>query len=208
MSLGLKIDVKRYGDAEAPARVAAVLSRERSTPVIGQAAARVFVRHLRRLDRQRPNRLGGARQHFYNAAAQGTSWAPVVDGVLVSIASVGIRQRYFGGTIKPGPGKRLLAFPIHPESYGKTTKDFPDMYRIFNHEGRPSALARPVPGRAFGEILFALAPQVVQKADPTVLPPDAEVLAAADKAMDSVVQRAWRREGRTPPGSAQPPATP
>lgn len=219
--IGYRLDIRRSGDAQAPARVAAVLQPARMNPVIGRAAANVFVSHLRGLDRTRPNRLGGRRTHFYLAAARGTSFQAVGDGIIVSISSVGIRQRYFGGTIRPRPGKKYLTVPAAAEAHGKTAREFADLELVFDENRRPVALAtkstlgvsitQDARGRivkrqtgSLGKILFWLRRSVTQRADRSVLPEEAAITAVANAAQDAVVQRAWRREGQTPPPGTGP----
>jgi hypothetical protein len=99
--IGVRIDLAA-GDPAAARRVGSALAPARIHPVIGKAAANVFTRHLRGLNRTRPNQLGSTnRTNYYAAAARGTSFVAESDGATVSIAQIGIRQRFFGGTIRP-----------------------------------------------------------------------------------------------------------
>ena len=114
--------------------------------IVGESAVRIFVRHLRAVDRAKPNAIGGKRTHFYADAARQTSYAEISDGVVVSINKLGLRQRVVGGTIRKK--SKWLTIPAHPDAHGKRASQFGKLEVIFNHEGRPVALARP--GRARG----------------------------------------------------------
>lgn len=91
---------------------------------IGGAVQREFQDHLRRLDAQRPNQLGGVRTHFYGDAAQATFFAVTNDGATVTVAQQGFRQRVLGGTIRPVRSK-WLTIPARAEAHGKRAGKFP-----------------------------------------------------------------------------------
>lgn len=195
MSVGLSIRISGEG-ADIPARVLRAIAPARINPVIGRAASNTTVAHLRRLNQERPNALGGRRTNYYAGAARGTSFAVVDDStVVVSIAQRGIRQRVFGGTIKPRQAK-FLTIPVHPLAHGKRAREFGDLEIVFGAGGRPVALARKASGtRRFGEILFALRRSVTQRPDPSVLPANATLRADIVRAVESAVARAARRPG-------------
>ena len=197
MSLGIAIRVSGDG-AEIPGRVRAALAPGRLNPVIGRAAVNTTTAHLRRLNRERPNALGGKRTNYYATAARGTSFAIVGDNeVVVSIAQRGIRQRVFGGTLRPRAAK-FLTIPAIPEAYGKRAREIPGLtFAVL--KGGP-ALFRVVNNEI--EVVFWLRRSVTQRPDPTVLPEAATLRADIVRAVESTVARAVRRAG---PG--QPPAT-
>lgn len=198
MSLGIAIRVSGEG-AEIPGRVRAAIAPARLNPVIGRAAVNTITAHLRRLNRERPNALGGKRTNYYATAARGTSFALVGDNeVVVSIAQRGIRQRVFGGTLRPRAAK-FLTIPAIPEAYGKRAREIPGLE--FALLGGKPALVRPVAGGE-PEVVFWLRRSVTQRPDPTVLPEAATLRADIVRAVESTVARAVRRAG---PG--QPPAT-
>lgn len=212
MSLGVAIDIK---DTVRPAldRVNGALRPEQLNRVIGRAAVNVYRRHLFAINRERPNQLGGRRTNFYSQAARGTSFTLAPDGVTVSIASAGIAQRYYGGTIRPKASK-WLTIPAHPAAHGKRAREF-ELQVVFGEGGKPIALAtkttkvkervRNEKGRmvtrlavrAFGEIMFWLRKSATQAPDPTVLPRTGEVVHAARVAVSESVDRAIKRQGGT-----------
>ncbi len=197
--------------------------QDRATPVIhqldaklvgdaakhsaGQSVMRQILDHLTALDEERPNALGGRRTHFYGKAGKSTSYETTDTGAMVSISSVGIAQRYFGGEIKPGPGKKYLTIPARAEAHGRRAGEFNNLQILFGRNG-PYALAErdsmelrrrrmtkrkggvkavrrwfahgAEPG---GGIFFWLVKSVTQQPDPTVLP---EVSAMEETAMSAV----------------------
>ena len=196
--------------------VARGLAPERLGPVIGRSAVGVWRGHLFGLNRNRPNVLGGRRTGFYAQAARSANFRVETDGsVIVSVNSVGIAQRYFGGTIRPKPGKKFLTIPVAPEAYGKTAREFGRLVLVFGQNGRPIALATPVSnvtkftkkrgsqervgkslGQRAGTILFRLVTSVTQSPDATVLPPGAEFDAKIAADLDAYTARLLERAGQ------------
>jgi hypothetical protein len=192
-------------DAISPARV---------RPIVGRAVTTVVRRHFFGLDRSRPNVMGGTRTHFYADAARGTSWTVETDGVLISVAQVGIRQRIVGGTIRPKNGKKFLTIPARAEAYGKRASEFNDLVLVRRGDhrfGEPFALARAfrttlkITGAATalalgerqvsrgeqegGEIMFWLKKSVTQQGDPSVAPSIFEMFAGIRIAMNDYLDR-------------------
>lgn len=167
--IGIRIAVT---DTATPAlrRLHAGLQPARLAPIIGRSARNAAREHLFGKDAA-GNRLGGRRTHYYGTAARGTNFTTEGDTVVVSIPQLGIRQRYYGGTIKPKTAK-YLTIPVHPAAYGKRAREFSDLRVLFGRGG-PYALARKD-----GTVLYRLAKSVTQAADPTVLP-TMEALGAA-----------------------------
>ncbi len=195
----------------------------RLRPIVGRAVVNRLRSHLFDLDRSRPNALGGARTHFYADAARGTHFDVLPDGVMISINQVGIRQRILGGTITPKTAK-FLTIPARAEAHGKRASEFNDLIvlRRGDHRyGEPYALARAVrttlrvTGAATaavlgarrlsqgaqegGEIMFWLKKSVTQAPDPSVVPTQFELAAAAFSAInadrDRLVAQARARSG-------------
>ena len=187
-NLGIQIDLR--GDAVAGlARLGRGLQPDQVNPIVGRSAQQSYKRHLEGVSRTRPNKLGGRRTHFFEQAAKGTSWRVVGDHVVVSIASVGIRQRYFGGTIKPR--KKYLTIPAIPEAHGKRASEFPGLSFAIVEDPqskrmRPAlvqgarSLLRTRRAKGAAKVFFAgaqarrvvfwLVRSVTQAPDPTILP--------------------------------------
>lgn len=214
MPLGIEIRIPRDDATPALARVRAGLQPEALRAIVGRSAVNTVRAHLFGVNQSRPNRLGGPRTNFYTQAARATSFRIVGDAVVVSIASVGIAQRYFGGTIRPVT-KKFLTIPARAEAYGKRAGEFQDLEVLVGRNG-PYALARRSAslisigrrgadgrraigrrGSQGGEILFWLVKEVTQKPDPTVLPYNEQIEAAAQRDLTAYVNRLAERSGGT-----------
>ncbi|MFA6289940.1 MAG: hypothetical protein WC661_21360 [Opitutaceae bacterium] len=208
MSLGVQVLVT--GGARASVeRARVLLGGPAINPVIGQAASNVVRAHLFGLNESRANHLGGRRTNYFLGAGRGTSWSVTGDTVTVSIRQIGIRQKFYGGTIKP-KNAQFLTIPVAPEAYGKRAREFGDLVLVFGDNGQPIALAtkgtRAVQitqsksgkiikrqiGRT-GVIMFRLVRSVTQLPDPTILPDEAEIFTAVKTAVDETVDRQLRR---------------
>lgn len=208
-TIGIGVQVTNLA-APASRRVARVLSPEYLRPVVGRAASNVYRTHLFALDRERPNAMGGQRTHFYAQAARGTQFTHDADGVTISIVNIGIRQRFYGGVIRPKNSK-WLTIPANPAAHGKRAREF-DLEVIYDGEGRPIALAtkstravqitqnargntvRKSIGR-HGVIMYWLKKSVTQAPDPTVLAPIDKVAGAIISNVNAVVDRAIQGSG-------------
>lgn len=192
---------------------------ERIKPTIGRAVVNAFQRHLRAVNASRPNALGGRRTNFYNAAAGGTHFDILPDGVMISVNQVGLRQRVRGGTISP-TRRKFLTVPAVAEAHGKRASEFDDLTVVFGVRGQPIALAHALfrrtrqqlrglaplhrlgttrSGNRHGGIVFWLRTQVTQPPDPSVVPGSLAIAAAAISAVnadrDRLVQRARQQAG-------------
>lgn len=168
----------------------------------GKYAAGVALRkgirvHLRALppNQNFPERTTG----FYKQAAESVTLPEVTDnGVSVSITKLGIRQRYFGGPINPGPGKKYLTIPAQSFAYGRLAGEFGNVKFAFARDDRgylrPALIAddggatlsgtrkprrkKGEPAKAPiapGEVIFWLVKSVTQQPDPDVLPKPEEI---------------------------------
>jgi hypothetical protein len=206
MSLGVQIDVRQDSASPAVRRLLVGLQPAQINPIVGRSAQQSYKTHLFGVDQSRANKLGGKRTHFFASAARGTSFKVAGDEVVVSIASVGIRQRYFGGTIKPK--KKYLTIPAIPEAHGKRASEFtglsfaivPDPASGRNRAAlvqgartliRTRRTSRGVRVFAAGEqaqrVIFWLVKSVTQQPDPTILPYPEQV---ATKALEAAASYA------------------
>lgn len=188
--------------------------------IVGAAATEATKRHYEQLNRERPNALGGARTNYFLGAADNTSFTTDnVDGsVIVSVRQIGLRLKYYGGTVTAGKaisaftGKptRFLTIPVNPKAHGHRASEF-DLELVYNHNGVPVALAtkstlgvqlkatktgkvtRRTIGRR-GEIMFLLRRSITVQADPSILPaPDriyGAVISNVNAHVDRIVARA------------------
>jgi hypothetical protein len=196
-------------------RVRGGLAPAQLNPVVGRAAANATKEHFIALNRERPNALGGTRTNYYLGAARGTSYRVVEDGVIISIAQVGIAQRYYGGTIRRRLAK-FLTIPARAEAHGKRASEFPDLIVLWRRRGglrEPYALARAVStqigfrrsadgsrtisnrGVQGGEIIFWLKREVTQSPDPSVAPAPDKIYGAVISNVTAHVERLAARAG-------------
>ncbi|MBC2592695.1 hypothetical protein H5P28_00315 [Ruficoccus amylovorans] len=157
--------------------------------VMGRAIANLIRRHLRKLDRERPNQLGGQRTHFYANAAAAVQNPRLhgSTGVAVGINHVGIAQRFHGGVIVPKFAD-WLSIPARTEAYGTRAREHANLAFILirartTAKGDPLAMLQE-PG---GGVLFWLVKRVVQQPDPSVLPTEDGLLGAALEAGEEYV---------------------
>lgn len=204
MALALQFDIR--GLDASPARIASLersLAPERVSAVAGRAGVNRGRKHLLALNRERPNALGGRRTNFYQKAANSISVRSEGDGVMLSFASVGLAQRYFGGTITAKNAK-YLTIPARTEAYGKRASEFPDLELVFLENG-PALIRRNQStikfrkskegnrravktGELGGEVMFWLKRSVTQRADPSVLPTDTEFYDEIEKSVRDYAQ--------------------
>lgn len=212
MGLGIQMTLGQDTATPAVQRLLTGLRPEQLKPIVGRSAANSYKAYLTGLNAQRPNQLGGPRTNFYLSAAKGVSFQVAGDFVVVSIPSVGLAQRYFGGVIKAK--KKYLTIPAVPEAHGKRASEFSDLHFAF--ETNPSTghvQAALVQGerslihtrrskngvKAFfagdqeRRVVFWLARQVTQKADPSVLPYPEQVTTKAIEDAASYAKLIWDR---------------
>jgi hypothetical protein len=163
--------------------------------VMGRAVQQALRKWFFKLNTERPNMLGGKRTNFYAQAGRSVQ-APrnVSGGVVVSITNVGIAQRRFGGKIVAQSSK-WLTIPATAEAHGKRAREFSDLhFELIG--GKYPALVRSIEKKA-GVVYFWLKKAVFQKADPSVLPPEGDLAAAATKAGLSYIARIGQRRVAT-----------
>jgi hypothetical protein len=169
----------RIEDAATPALrgLTRAFSRRDIRAAAGGAVRRELRNHFRRLDVEKPNKLGGARTNFYGRAVQAVQMPEITpEGVRVAIAHQGLRQRYYGGTIVARSSK-YLTIPVHPLAHGKRAREFADLVLVKSRAGQ-AMLVRKGADEEKGEVFYLLKKRVTQKADPSVLP-KVEVLSRA-----------------------------
>jgi hypothetical protein len=150
--------------------------------VVGREAANRLRAHFQQKDQDEPNRLGGARVHFWTAVMRSVNnprVTPTGSGaeIVVSISDPRFAQKVFGGRIT-AKAARALTIPLTAEAYGRTAGTFEAEVAplvLIKPRGRHPVLAQIVDGRPVAEYL--LVSSVDQKADPTALP-DMETLGA------------------------------
>lgn len=194
-------------------RMAIALQQERLRPIIGRSAAGQYRDRLIEKEADSPNKQGWPRQNFYGTAARATTFEVVTDGVDVIVSRIGIRQRYFGGTIEAGKGvssftggpTSYLTIPARAEAYGRKAGDFA-LQIIFGRGRRPVGLAlasseikikktkkgglKVSKGALHGGLMmYWLVKSVTQEADESVLPHIDDVLLEVKRAVKEFLAR-------------------
>lgn len=157
---------------------------------VSAAGVRVTVRDHLQAKNALPNKRGWKKTNFYARARRTvTSRADTTRGV-VEIALEGMRQRRFGGIIRPVNAK-TIAIPALEIAYGRRAREFSNLqFRPINRGRLVGMLYRKAEGRQIP--VFWLLKYVTQVEDPTVLPTDDEMRAGAVKALEEFVDPALR----------------
>jgi hypothetical protein len=156
---------------------------------IGREVVKLIQDNFRTLP---PNERGFPSTGFWQRAAEATQYEVVPDGVLISVNQVGVRQRFFGGRIKPVLAE-YLTIPAVAETYGCSATDFGNLKVIRGsfktYWGSFAGLAL-VPADwdekevdRFG-VYFWLVSAVTQEENPDVLPADDDIFDASSDAVN------------------------
>ena len=134
--------------------------------VVAHVAARTTQDHFAELGRRRHR---GGSSNYYANAARATTGRVLSDSVVVSIDHAGIALRRYGGTIKPGPGKKFLAIPDkdNVQAQNNSPGRITGLHFRQNH-GKPTGRLTDNTGRVF----YWLVKKTTHKPDPDVLPTD------------------------------------
>lgn len=126
-------------------------------------------------------RLGAQPTEFFGKAARRTTSRATSNYGLVEIGSAGFSRAFREVTIRPTNGRRWLTIPKSAGSYGHTVKE---MRSHFGWKIYRPGNARILMGVKDGERvpLFALAEQVRQRQDRSLLPGDGAIGEAASAA--------------------------
>lgn len=148
---------------------------------LGNEYARILVEHFRAKNAT-PNARGFPRSNFWNGVAGATAFDSADErSATVKVTDPYGRpllQRYFGGDIRPGPGRKALAIPMRPEAAGVLPRSgtIPDLFVLRSKSSGRAFLARREHGAL--RLYFLLVPFVKQAPDPTALPPESDRQAA------------------------------
>ena len=174
----------------------AALKREASVagPLTRRAAVRVqeiVIRHLQNRN-ARPSRPGWPKSNYWDKAANSVRIAAQQNRATITIGNKdtpGLGLRYYGGVVRPKAGKKALAIPMRPEVADIWPREY-DQKKLF-------LLVRKALGKAWlakreknGHltILWRLVRQTRHQADPSVLPTDAALADAVEKAVRNALR--------------------
>jgi hypothetical protein len=138
---------------------------------------------------QEPNKKGFPRSHFWAREVRDKTALREVtpDRATVGIDSAPFRHKITGGTIRPGPGRRLLSIPLRGIVAGVLPRagTIPGLFFI-RTGGRMYLAARD--GQAL-RVYWRLVPSVTQPPDPRALPPIEQLRAALEARAEKELQR-------------------
>lgn len=169
-----------------PAQRKALLGR------LGKELEAQLKAHFLQRNQDSPNAKGFPRSHFWSRKVRARTALREVtaDQATVGIDSPEFRLKLTGGTIRPGPGKRLLAITLRAEVYGPEKRPsanlIPGLFFVKLTGGRMFLAARD--GSAL-RVYWRLVPSVTQPADPRALPPAAQLQAALEARAEQEIQR-------------------
>lgn len=198
----------------APARLSMIAAR---------AVVNLLRAHFQKLEDTRPNKQGFPRQHFWSQARRGVGQPEQRgDAAAVTVRQVGIAQRRYGGTIKPKKPDGWLTIPLRAEAYGKRAREFSNLVFAMDPELGPvlkEAEATQVrwkkskglksagelaqgkgkeisQGKSVGgAVMYLLRRRVTQQPDPSVVPTDEEMRAAAAEHVTAWLMRKGAAHG-------------
>lgn len=198
--MSVEIDIRNMV-GPALARVSAAMKQGQLNTVAGRAGVNEVKEHYWQLERERPNAMGGTRTNFWAQCARSTNYTQLPDGVKVSVSQVGAAQRFYGGRIVPGPGKKYLTIPARAEAYGRRAKEFTNLHFEITEagpalvQGYSSTIRRTKKGKSklVSEtdpgVMFWLRREVNQKGDPSTLPTPVDLAAAVLSEVNDYVER-------------------
>lgn len=147
-------------------------------------------RHFLQRDQDSPNTKGFPRSHFWarEVRAKTALRSFDADSATVGVASAPFAHKLSGGTIRPGPGKKLLSIPLRGEAYGVYPRagTIPGLFFKKMSGGKMYLAARD--GQAL-RVYWRLVPSVTIPADPRALPPAEQLRAALEARAVKEVQR-------------------
>lgn len=148
--------------------------------VAARAAAKFTRQHLALLGQTRHRRSGGA-LNFYADAARKTTGRVVSDDIVITVDKEGMRQRYYGGTIR-ATRRKYLAIPTD-DATGMVPRDFDRLKFAPNKAGGGRLMDDS------GRVLFWLKKSVTQKADPSVMPSDSDFVEVIEPSVQEAINQ-------------------
>lgn len=157
-----------------------------------EAAARgievLIIEHLEdKNSRTAPNRYGLPKSNYYSNAAKDVSSTVSGSHATISINHPGIAMHYEGGTVYPK--KKALAIPID----ASVASIWPSEANAYANEDEYALIWPKNSSHGFikdveqNQLLWLLIPKATIKADPTVLPTDEQLYAAAESAISEAM---------------------
>lgn len=143
MGYELQIDIRDAVTPELEKIMANVRDRTQLHGSLGGRAERALRDHFARREAE-PNKRGWPKQHFWDQIRSATALGTVDGaGATITINDERLAQKIYGGTIRPGLGKKYLAIPEIAEASGISPKSLTNLrplVRYVNGERRAVAL--------------------------------------------------------------------
>lgn len=125
--------------------------------------------------------LGVKDSNYWTEASERVIHGADADAAYIGVDQVGYRRAIEDVTIVPGPGKKNLAIPVHPDARGVYPRELPEDFLTYipgsSLPGGKPLLARDM-GEERLEVWYVLTPRVRQRRDEQMLP-NAELLGQA-----------------------------
>lgn len=203
MNINATVFVEDFATPAIEAKMAKVNAR-RIGAIVGRSLAEFWRNRLASLP---ANRRGWPSTGFWERAARSVTHQPTENGVLLVADHQGLRQRWHGGVIR-AVTREFLTIPISPVSYGKTTKDFPNLFLLRTKKGaylvQAGESVSEKSGRMVGlkkgggnsarrmraglNFLFKLKKSVKQSGNPAVVPTPEEFSEVAMARIEEAIQ--------------------
>lgn len=165
---------------------------------VARKGATLLRQHYRGMDSAAPNKIGGARTHWWRQVGESVN-NPILTSpteAAIAITQKGVVLRLHGGTVRPVE-RDALAIPIHRESYGIWARDWKNQHPdrpLFRIRGpRGVFLAASFKGSKRLQILYVLRGSAQIPPDPRVLPDsqefNASLRAYAEQRLGTLLRR-------------------
>lgn len=169
-------------------------SRARLYAFAGRAVMNQVQRHIRSYMRSKHTtaHMLGARPtgHYEDKGAAAISMSADATGAEVRIPIPGIARAWNDITIRPGPGKKALTLPKAAVSYGRTVAEVRAIgWKVFRPKGTNWLMGTKGDDKATLTLLYTLVGGVVQRRDPSLLPPQGEIAATGWQAVWKQIQK-------------------
>jgi hypothetical protein len=161
--------------------------------LVATALLNVVQEHFQERD-QTPNKNRFPnRTHFWSKLALGSHARGTESEAIVTLPYP-VRQKIYGGTIRPSGGRKFLAIPVNALAYGRLARSFKNL--VFRRAGKGSSASAVLvaigttgkgakkANRPVGEVMYQLVAKVTQAPDPDTLPSDQQLLDAAYGALN------------------------
>jgi len=157
--------------------------RQQFADAAGRACANLTRDHLFTLAGQRHRT--SVPHNFYADAADSVTHDVSDSTATIRIRKTGLAQRRYGGKIEAINYSHLW-IPVHPDSIGRTGREFQNLIKIINRQTNRGVAARREADKTL-TVLFALVPELIQDPDPSVLPTNREYQDTATDACQTLI---------------------